>query len=139
MRGCPEDTHAVLFALRRVILLRSYKWLRIVILSFGLFYANKKKSYDLSTPCPQSWGNRCFLIYANCSLQRAISYILKKHSASTPRSPNLGGEKVFFVISKIAHIASNFLYNKKQSVTRKKSCQKKTVLRQSHCKAALCR
>ena len=41
MRGCPEDTHAVLFALRRVILLRSYIMLRIVILSFGQFYANK--------------------------------------------------------------------------------------------------
>ena len=38
--------------------------------------------------------------------------LIKKHSASTPRPPNLGGEKVFFVISKIAHIASNFLYNK---------------------------
>ena len=41
MRGCPEDTHAVLFAFRRVILLRSYIMLRIVILSFGQFYANK--------------------------------------------------------------------------------------------------
>ena len=40
---------------------------------------------------------------------------IKKHSASTPRPPNLGGEKVFFVISKIAHIASNFLYNKKKN------------------------
>ena len=41
MRGCPEATHAVLFAFRRVILLRSYIMLRIVILSFGQFYANK--------------------------------------------------------------------------------------------------
>ncbi len=40
---------------------------------------------------------------------------IKKHSASTPRPPNLGGEKGFFVISKIAHFASNFLYNKKKS------------------------
>ena len=41
-----------------------------------------------------------------------INVNIKKHSASTPRPPNLGGEKVFFVICKIAHNASNFLYNK---------------------------
>ena len=35
-----------------------------------------------------------------------------KHSTSTPHTPTLGGEKVFFDISKIAHIVSNFLYIK---------------------------
>ena len=47
------------------------------------------------------------------SVEHIFLSMIKKHSVSTPRSPNLGGEKVFFVISKIAHIASNFLYNKK--------------------------
>jgi len=37
----------------------------------------------------------------------------KKALCFNPPAPNLGGEKVFFDISKIAHNASNFLYIKK--------------------------
>ena len=41
----------------------------------------------------------------------------KKAFCFNPPPPGLGGEKVFFVISKIAHNARNLLYIKKEKTT----------------------
>ena len=74
MRGCPEDTHAVLFALRRVILLRSYIMLRIVILSFGQFSANKITLNPQDSITLLSHDNNITLPQGRITLDKKINF-----------------------------------------------------------------
>ena len=66
-----KDTTPVLFAIQRVLLLRSYIMLRIVLLSFGQFYANK------ITLKPQGFNNTFDL--SKISLQISICNITYTH------------------------------------------------------------